>query len=78
MVQVAAVDSEAAAQAEWQRLAKKMPDLLGDRRPVVQKAERDGRAIWRVRLAGFGDVADATGFCAKLHARGGSCAIASF
>lgn len=78
MVQVAALESEAAAQGEWQRLAKKMPDLLGDRRPVLQKAERDGKAIWRVRLAGFGDMADATAFCTKLRARGGSCAIATF
>lgn len=78
MVQLAAVDTEAAAQAEWQRLAKKLPDLLGERRPVLQKAERDGKAIWRVRIAGFGDMADATGFCGKVRTRGGSCTIASF
>lgn len=77
-VQVAAVDSEAAAQSEWQRLQKRMPDLLNDRRPTTQKAERDGHPIWRVRIGGFADIADATGFCAKLRARGGNCAIASF
>lgn len=78
LVQLAAVGSEAAAQAEWQRLAKKMPDLLGDRRLTIQRAESDGRAIWRVRTGGFADVADATGFCARLRAKGGNCAIASF
>ena len=77
-VQVAAVDTEAGAQAEWQRLQKRMPDVLADRHPLTQKAERDGKPIWRVRIAGFTDIADATGFCAKVRARGGNCAIASF
>ena len=78
LVQLAAVDSETAAQAEWQRLTKKMPDLLGDRRPTIQKAERDGKSIWRIRTGGFADIAEATGFCAKLRAKGGGCTIASF
>lgn len=78
LVQLAAVDSEQAAQAEWQRLAKRMPELLGDRRPVVQRADREGRTIWRVRTGGFADVADATGFCARVRTKGGACSIASF
>lgn len=77
-VQIAAVDSEPAAQTEWQRLQKRLPDLLADRRPLLQKAERDGRTIWRVRVPGFTDVADATAFCTKVRARGANCAIASF
>jgi cell division septation protein DedD len=75
LVQLAAVDSEDAAQSEWQRLAKRMPDLLGDRRPVVQRADRDGRAVWRVRTGGFADIADATAFCARLRAKGAACSI---
>ncbi len=75
LVQLAAVDSAGAAQTEWQRLAKRMPDLLGDRQPVVQKAERDGRAVWRLRTGGFLDIADATAFCARVRAKGGACSI---
>lgn len=78
MVQLAAVGSEQAAQGEWQRLAKRMPDLLGDRRPVVQRADHDGRVIWRLRTGGFADIADATGFCARVRSKGGACSIASF
>jgi len=78
MVQLAALDSEEGAQSEWQRLAKRMPDLLGDRRPVVQRADRDGRAVWRVRTGGFSDVAEATAFCARVRSKGGACSIASF
>jgi len=76
LVQLAAVDSEGAAQTEWQRLAKRMPDLLGDRHPVVQRADRDGHAVWRVRTGGFTDIADATAFCARVRAKGGACSIA--
>lgn len=78
MVQLAAVTTEQAAQSEWQRLAKRMPDLLGDRRPVVQKADRDGQAVWRVRTGGFADIADAAGFCARVRSKGSACSIASF
>ncbi len=78
LVQLAAVDSEEAAQSEWQRLARRMPDLLGDRRPVVQRSDRDGRAVWRVRTGGFTDLSDATAFCARVRVKGGACSIASF
>ena len=77
-VQLAAVETEAAAQSEWQRLAKRMPDLLNDRRLSVQRADREGHPVWRVRTGGFADVAEATGFCTKVRAKGGACAIASF
>ncbi len=78
MVQIAAVDSEAAANTEWTRLQHKMPDVLGDRRPVIQHAEHDGKAIWRIRTGGFADIADATAFCAKVRAKGAGCSLASF
>lgn len=78
LVQLAAVASEDAAQSEWQRLAKRMPDLLSDRRPIVQRSDRDGRAFWRVRTGGFADTADATAFCARVRMKGGACSIASF
>lgn len=77
-VQLAAVDTEVAATAEWKRLAKRMPEILDGRRPLIQKAERDGHAIWRVRTSGFADMAEATGFCTRLRAKGGNCTIASF
>ena len=77
LVQLAAVDSEDAAKAEWARLAKRMPDLLGERRPVMQRADRDGHAVWRIRTGGFADIADATGFCTKVRAKGGNCVLAS-
>lgn len=78
VVQLAAVDSEQVAQAEWQRLAKRMPDLLNDRRPLLQRADHDGHVVWRVRTGGFADIAEATGFCARVRSKGGACSIANF
>jgi len=78
LVQLAAVDSEQVAQSEWQRLAKRMPDLLGDRRPVLQRVDHDGRLVWRVRTGGFADIAEATSFCARVRSKGGACSIANF
>ena len=77
-VQLAAVGSEEIAKQEWQRLSKRMPDLLGDRAPVIQRLERDGRTIWRLRTGGFADTAEATSFCVRLRAKGLACTIGSF
>jgi hypothetical protein len=78
LVQLAALDSEAGATAEWQRLAHKLPDLLGDRKPVLQRFEQSGKAFWRLRTGGFADLADATQFCKRIRAKGVGCSLANF
>lgn len=78
MVQLAAVDSETGATAEWQRLSRKLPDLLGDRHPAVQRTEQGGKSFWRLRTGGFADVAEATQFCKRVRAKGVGCSLANF
>lgn len=77
-VQLAAMDSQSGATTEWDRLSRRMPELLEGRHPDVQQVERDGRTLYRVRLGGFADMAQAIGFCAKVRAKGGGCSIAAF
>ncbi len=77
LVQIAALDSEAGATIEWQRLAHKVPDLLGDRKPNIVRADRDGKTVWRLRTGGFSDIAAAAEFCRKIRAKGLGCSIAS-
>ena len=77
VVQLGALASEGAAQAEWQKLVRAVPELSG-RAPIVQKTEHDGRTLWRLRTGGFADVADATAFCVRVRGKGGACTIASF
>src|SRR5262249_25009493 len=60
LVQLTAVHSEDAANSEWQRLSKRLPDLLAQRKPAFSKTEHDGRTLWRVRTGGFSDVSQAT------------------
>jgi len=77
-VQLAAVQSQGAAQAEWVALQRRLPDLLGGRQAVFPKTERDGKTFWRVRTTGFSDVAEARGFCERVRAKGAACAVAEF
>jgi len=77
-VQLAALGSEEAARTEWQRLEKKLPDMLGNRRPDVSKIEHDGKTFWRLRTGGFATAAEASSFCDKAKAKGVGCAVASF
>ncbi len=78
LVQLAALGSEAGAHTEWQRLKSRMADMLADREPVIQRIERDGHAIWRLRVGGFPSVADATRFCERVRTKGGACELATF
>jgi hypothetical protein len=77
-VQLAAVSSEEAARAEWQRMEKRMPELFGQRQPAFSKTERNGRTLWRLRTGGFSDTAQATAFCERVRAKGAGCSIADF
>ena len=78
VIQLAAVGSEAAAHTEWQSLQKRLPDVLAGHQPTISKTERDGKTYWRLRTAGFGDVAQAKAACEKVRAKGGACSVAEF
>jgi len=78
LVQLAAVGSEAAAKQEWERLAHRMPSVLGARRPVISKVDHDGHELWRVRTGAFTTEAEASEFCQTVRAKGAGCTVAAF
>jgi cell division septation protein DedD len=78
LVQLAAVRSETDAKSTWERLTKRMPDLLGQHRPAFSKVDHDGRTLWRVRTGGFADITQAKDFCGRVRAKGESCTVAEF
>jgi hypothetical protein len=72
-VQLAAMDSEDLAHAEWARLDHKMPDVLRGRAPLIARFERDGHEYWRLRTGYFATIADAAKFCDDMKAKGAAC-----
>jgi hypothetical protein len=78
LVQLAAVRSEADAKSEWDRLSKRMPDLLAQHHPAISKIDRDGTTLWRVRTGGFADMTQAKDFCDRVRAKGSGCTVADF
>jgi hypothetical protein len=77
-VQLAAVGSEAAARQEWDRLAHRMPTVLGSRHPLFSKIDHDGHVLWRVRTGDFTNEAEASQFCQQVRAKGSGCTVATF
>jgi cell division protein FtsN len=66
LVQFGAYDSQAVAEQEWTRISAKLASFLGTQTRVIQKVESGGRTFYRLRAAGFNDVAEARRFCSAV------------
>ena len=66
LVQFGAYESHAVAEQEWTRISAKLASLLGNQTRVIQKAESGGRTFYRLRAAGFSDIAEARRFCSAV------------
>lgn len=73
LVQLGAFDDDAAARAEWARLAEQFPDLLPTKSLVIQPAQSGGRTFYRLRAMGFEDEDQARKFCAVFLTHNASC-----
>lgn len=71
-VQLAAPPSEREAKEMSARLQKKFSSELGGLKPGIVKAEKEGKALYRVRVSNLSQ-SDASALCARLKAGGGSC-----
>jgi SPOR domain len=76
-VQLAALPTRAAAEAEWHALRRRLPDLRTHRLNLSQ-ATVAGHLWWRVRTAGFASPAAAHRFCAHARAAGVACDVTPF
>lgn len=75
-VQLGALPSEAAARGEWDRLQKRVPELLGNRRVSLAPFDREGQTtLYRIRTGGFADAATARAFCDEMKTRSIPCMV---
>ncbi|ACI50238.1 Sporulation domain protein [Gluconacetobacter diazotrophicus PA1 5] len=77
-VQLAALDSQAAAEKEWARLVQHDPDLFAGHAPIIERTERNGAVFFRLRTRGFASIAQATSFCQHVRLNGLACTLAGF
>jgi hypothetical protein len=74
VAQLAALQSQAAVQAAWTRLSSRAPNLFGQARLDVQRADLGQRGIYfRVRAGYFADRANASRFCDRIRQMGQDC-----
>jgi hypothetical protein len=73
LVQLGAYDTAEIAREEWERIAGRFPDFFDDRPRVIEAAESGGQTFFRLRAAGFDDLAGSRRFCAVLVAQGTAC-----
>jgi hypothetical protein len=75
-VQISSQRSEAEAQTAFHALQAKYPDQLGNRQPIVRRADLGTKGIYYRTLVGpFASMEQATGVCSSLKAAGGNCIV---
>jgi Flp pilus assembly protein TadD len=78
MVQLGALDSQPAAQHQWDRISGAMPALFSDKQPDIVAATVNGHVYYRLRTGSFDSKADAAKFCGEVSAAGNACTLADF
>ena len=73
LVQPGAFDADAVATVQWNNLSARHKDLLGGKKPVIQKAKKGSKTFYRLRVQGFDNKTAANNFCTALKARGTDC-----
>lgn len=78
LAQLAALQSEAGANAAWARLSSRAPGLFASARLNVERADLGQRGIYyRVRAGYFADRPNATRFCDRIRQLGQDCIVVS-
>jgi hypothetical protein len=76
LVQVSSQRSENDAQASYRSLQTKFPDVLGQRQPVIKRADLGEKGIYyRAMVGPFGTPDEAVQLCNNLKTAGGQCVV---
>ena len=73
LVQLGAFENAEQAEAAWTETESQFADYMAGKSKVIQQAETGGRSFYRLRAAGFADLADARRFCSVLVAGDMNC-----
>ncbi len=75
-VQVTSRRSEAEAQSAYHALQAKFPDQLGEREPIIRRADLGAKGTYYRALVGpFASMEEAARVCSSLKAAGGNCLV---
>jgi len=76
VVQIASQRSESEARSAFVALKSKFPGQLGDREPMVRRADLGAKGVFYRALVGpFASMEEAAGMCSNLKAAGGTCIV---
>lgn len=73
LAQLGAYDSPETARKEWDRFSGRFGEFMEGKDRVIERATSGGRVFYRLRAAGFEDLADARRFCAAFVAENSDC-----
>jgi hypothetical protein len=75
-VQISSQRSETEAQASFRSLQAKYPSVLGDRQPIIRRADLGDKGIYfRAMVGPFASSDQAAQFCGSLKSAGGQCVV---
>jgi Flp pilus assembly protein TadD len=77
-VQLGALNSQDAAQSQWNKIYAAAPVLFHGKSPDIQQAMVKGQTYYRLRVDGFANNLDAARFCGEVSSAGYSCTVADF
>jgi hypothetical protein len=78
VVQLASQKTEEEAQASFRNLQAKFPNELGNREPIIRRADMGSKGVWyRTMVGPFGSAQEANQFCTSYKAAGGQCVVPS-
>ena len=66
IVQFGSFENKQLALAEWGRLSENLSVILDDRPKFIERIQRNGNEIYRLRLGGFVNIDDASRFCSAV------------